>query len=165
MGCGCCQRSETKDIKPPYYDAFLDILNNNNYIKDNLYIKENKYLVKTKSIKSFVTIIKETGVLSNMKNNKDLKRKLYDYTLEKNIEIICDFEEGNNMINAGEDNEFIIVDKEFFENMEADNLSDLEQKNVEVLKENNKLMVTFLVSHNELGITDENNYGFYKFIK
>ena len=135
------------------------------YLKDNHNIKIEKYLIKTKSIPNFIRIIKESGILSNMRNKKELMKKLNDYTLETNIEIISDYEEGKNLLSKEEDNEFIIVDKKFLEKMKATNISNLDDKKVEVFREKKDLKVRFIASHEELVIIDDNYYGFYKFIK
>ena len=85
-----------------------------------------------------------------------------DYTLEKDIEIISDYQEGEDLINTGVDNEFIIVDKEFLESM---NIRDFDEKKVGILKDElNRIKVKFLSSHYELFI-EKNENGFYKFIK
>ena len=166
MGCLSGINGEEITIENnPYYDSFLNMRKNIEYLKDNHNIKIEKYLIKTKSIPNFIRIIKESGILSNMRNKKELMKKLNDYTLETNIEIISDYEEGKNLLSKEEDNEFIIVDKKFLEKMKATNISNLDDKKVEVFREKKDLKVRFIASHEELVIIDDNNYGFYKFIK
>ena len=166
MGCLSGINGEEITIENnPYYDSFLNMRKNIEYLKDNHNIKIEKYLIKTKSIPNFIRIIKESGILSNMRNKKELMKKLNDYTLETNIEIISDYEEGKNLLSKEEDNEFIIVDKKFLEKMKATNISNLDDKKVEVFREKKDLKVRFIASHEELVIIDDNYYGFYKFIK
>ena len=166
MGCLSGINGEEITIENnPYYDSFLNMRKNIEYLKENHNIKIEKYLIKTKSIPNFIRIIKESGILSNMRNKKELMKKLNDYTLETNIEIISDYEEGKNLLSKEEDNEFIIVDKKFLEKMKATNISNLDDKKVEVFREKKDLKVRFIASHEELVIIDDNNYGFYKFIK
>ena len=166
MGCLSGINGEEITIENnPYYDSFLNMRKNIEYLKDNHNIKIEKYLIKTTSIPNFIRIIKESGILSNMRNKKELMKKLNDYTLETNIEIISDYEEGKNLLSKEEDNEFIIVDKKFLEKMKATYIDDLNEKKVKVFREKKNLKVRFVASHEELVITDENNYGFYKFIK
>ncbi len=166
MGCLYGRNGEEITIENnPYYDSFLNMRKNIEYLKENYNIKIEKYLIKTKSIPNFIRIIKESGILSNMRNKKELMKKLNDYTLETNIEIISDYEEGKNLLSKEEDNEFIIVDKKFLEKMKATNISNLDDKKVEVFREKKDLKVRFIASHEELVIIDDNNYGFYKFIK
>ena len=166
MGCLSGINGEEITIENnPYYDSFLNMRKNIEYLKDNHNIKIEKYLIKTTSIPNFIRIIKESGILSNMRNKKELMKKLNDYTLETNIEIISDYEEGKNLLSKEEDNEFIIVDKKFLEKMKATNISNLDDKKVEVFREKKDLKVRFIASHEELVIIDDNNYGFYKFIK
>ena len=158
MGCGCpCFRIKENS----YYDAFLNMQKNIKFIKETSFTKVEKILVKTKSIESFITIIKESGILSDKKKKGELMEKLKDYELENNIEIISDSQEANNMISTGVDNEFIIVDEKFFEFMNQN----INKPKIGIFfDDSNKLKVRFLVSHDEFFITDENNDGFYKFI-
>ena len=158
MGCGCpCFQIKENS----YYNAFLNMQKNIDLIKAKSFNKEEKILVKTKSIESFITIIKESGILSDNEKKGELMKKLKDYELENNIEIISDSQEANNMISTRVDNEFIIVDEKFFEFMNQN----INKPTIEIFfDDNNKLKVRFLVSHDEFFIIDENNDGFYKFI-
>ena len=112
MGCDCCPCFRIEENS--YFHAYLNMKKNIDLIKAKSFKKdEKKILVKTKSIESFITIIKESGILSDNKKKGTLMKKLKDYELENHIEIISDSEEVNN--STGIDNELIIIDEQFCE--------------------------------------------------
>ena len=92
---------------------FLDVIYGNIYNKNKNKLPTEVYLIPTKNIPKF--IIKLSGFDDFQKNESDseLRNKFRDYEIEGVEQIYCGFEKCKEILNNNEDNEFIIVDKDF----------------------------------------------------
>ena len=134
------------------YKSFENIIN---YIKNfNKLENEHVYLISTKTIPNFISIIKKY-----YGNEKKLKKHFADYELERNIKIYSNYLECINVAKNTDENEFIIVDKEFIDNME---IRDYNSVILEVDKDNSK--ITFPVSQYQINFKQKGNeLGIYEF--
>lgn len=155
--------------------------NVNNYMKAYEIIKSNikliqkkdttiskGILINTSSIKNFIQFIKKSKVFEYLnedkeleKKEKDLKNSLRDYKLEKNIDIISNYKKCETMIssNKKENNEFIIVDKEFIKIMNVPNTVD---KDMQVEIDKKKMQIIFPTT--EIIDFKTKKIGFYNFV-
>ena len=98
-------------IKHIFLDVIIGNIYNNNKNKNKL--PTEVYLIPTKNIPKF--IIKLSGFDDFQKNKSDseLRNKFRDYEIEGVEQIYYSFEKCKKILNNNEDNEFIIVDKDF----------------------------------------------------
>ena len=96
----------------------------------------NAYLISTKSIKKFISIIKNCNILNTTDDEKidEIEQKLkndlsYNYDYE-DLEIIHTFSQCENL--RKEDNEFIIVAEKFINDMSNIPIDDLDKKQVKI---------------------------------
>ena len=115
--------------KIEFFNAYLSIKGIQELINKYEIISFEAYLISTNSIPKFIKIINSSKVLENLKNENKLmesetvlKDSLKNYGLEKNIKILYENNDINNIIkNDNEkENEFIIVDELFCRVMQID---------------------------------------------
>ena len=159
MWCSCdiCQTEENN-----YYTAYKNIKTLNENIINNINIPGNVYLIKVNSIPKYCEIIKNY-LKENLENSeiKELKEKLNKYELENTIKIYDDYQDCLNIAkNDNNDNQILIVNSDFINNMKIDHI-----KNVKFEKINeNKIKVEFSSPNGHL-LLQKTSDGFYKFIE
>ena len=136
------------------FSAYKSFENNINYMKECKKLAKEVYLINAKTIPNFISIIKRY-----YGNEEKLKKHLADYELEKGIKVYSSYKECIDVANNKEENEFIIVDKEFIEKM---NIKDSYPVNLEV--DGGKSKITFPVSQFLINIKQKDNeLGIYEF--
>ena len=115
-------------------------------IKKAKQISLDVFLISTKSIPKFISLINKYKILENLQNDvikkleDDVEKEIFEYEIEKGLEIIYDLNQINQNIETNnfgerEENEFIIVDKDFLQFM---NIGYEEKKQVEIFIDNEK---------------------------
>ena len=165
MGSACQKQVDNSLYQgKQYFNILFDIFRNNvNYIESAKMIQLNVYLIATKSIPNFISLIKKHKFL----DNDDAASAIYldkdeSYEPEKNIEVINQFSQCNNLIQEdnGKNNEFIIVNKDFIKNMKINNS---ENKDVEITIDHNKNINIIKFSDSKTINFNSIKKGFYKF--
>mgnify|MGYP006873219654 CR=1 FL=1 len=137
------------------FSAYKSVENNINNMREFRRFSKDVYLINAKTISNFISIIKKY-----YGNEKKLKKHFGDYELETNIKVFSNYKECKNAIDKKQENEFIIVDKAFMENM---GIRDYDNKSVELQKED-KSKIYFPISHYDLNIRKKDNeIGIYEF--
>ena len=157
-------------VENGFFDAYKSmkeiILLLNNFEEVSI----NAYLISVNTIPNFINIIKSLNILDFLKtkNNElnELESKLNDclknYKLEKEIKIINNFKDCNNLPNN--DNEFIIVDELFCRVMKIDQYYE-ENKKVNIYIDEKKFKYEIRFYSNEIiDFREQQNTGFYKFL-
>ena len=165
MGAGCQKQVDNSLYQGQqyFYNLFNILRNYINIIEDAKMIKLNVYLIATKSIPNFISLIKKHKFLDNDDaTSAIILDKDESYELEKNIEVINQFSQCNNLIQKdnGKNNEFIIVNKDFIKNMKIMNS---ENKDVEITIDRNKNINTIKFSDSKTINFNSIQKGFYKF--
>ena len=164
MGCAC-----QKQIDNSLYDGrqyfcnLCNIFRNYiNYIESSKSVQINAYLIATKSIPNFISLIKKYNFLEN--DEEIYLEKEESFELEKNIEIMNEYSQCNNLINDdnGKNNEFIIVDKAFIHNIK---IKDSDDKFVEISIDHNNNLNEIKFSDSQIVNFNTTKKGFYKFVK
>ena len=134
----------------------------------------NAYLISTKSIKKFISIIKDCNILNTTEDEKidEIEQKLknelsnnYDY---EDLEIIHTSHQCENLCKQSneEDNEFIIVAEKFINNMSKIIIEDLDKKQVKITL--NKETGEHVIKCNDLSestFKEKKDKGFYELLK
>ena len=135
-----------------FFKAYLSIKGIQELINKFEIISFEAYLISTNSIPKFIEIINSSKVLENLKNENKLmesetvlKDSLKKYGLEKNIKILYENNDINNIIQKDneKENEFIIVDELFCIVMKIDKYYEEIKKayiNINNKEFNNELM-------------------------
>ena len=177
---GCSRSINTIEIDSPrcnFFEAYKSIKNMiiryNNKKDSSLSFKA--FLINTKTIPKFIQLIEESKVLENVLSHKNknqtdifesnLDELLKDYKLEENIQIYYKYDECLQVKNNDENNEFIIVDYSFIDNMIGNSKRD-KYNNKEVFirfeNESGKGKKIQFLSNEFLGFK-EKKVGFYQF--
>ena len=124
------------------------------------------YLIPTNSIPKFIAILTDFNALNpNTKLTEDKKieieKAFFKYNLEKNIEIISEYEKLQDIINDEEDNEFIIVDIKFLTGME---IEEYYEKTVYLNKTEGNIQIKFENTENNYYLKQKDN-GLFELIK
>ena len=136
------------------FSAYKSFENNINHMKELKKFSKDVYLISTKTIPKFISIIKKY-----YGNERKLKDNFADYELEKNIKVYSSYKECINVVNNKEENEFIIVDKEFILKMD---IRDSYPVNLEV--DGGNPHIIFPVSQFLINIKQKDNeLGIYEF--
>ena len=135
------------------------------------------YLIKVNTIPNFIKIIKDLNILKVLvkKNNEsnsieeleqELNNNLNKYELEKDIEILYEYDNCKNMIksNNENENEFIIVDELFCRVMKIKDYF-YENRKVNINIEQNKFIYEIQFNSNKTIFFRQNQNGFYKFVE
>ena len=152
--CDCCQEPEVNDgidfNFEKKYDCFKKTLKKIK-IENNPTLND-IYLLSVKSIPNFINFIEQEEVLENLNtdnndNNKRFKEKFFNdnktYRLDKIIIIYDSYQKCKNIAkNRNNENEFIIVEKDFIELIKDDNKDSLINKKVILNK--NQMKIKFL---------------------
>ena len=156
MGCSSYENIKTIEDKndknkrkPDFFEVYKSIKNIILRYKDkkDSSVSFKAFLISTKSIPNFLKLIQQSEVLEHVLSHKDkndtdsyetkLKELLKNYDLEENIKIYYDYDDLLEIKKKEEDNEFIIVDHFFIENM-IGNLNDNKNKEIIVDIENDE---------------------------
>ena len=171
MGCLSGNSIEVindENQKNKYFDAYKEfktvytsLINNNN--------KESLFLIKTSSITNFLKLIKDSNIMNNLneKNLEELEKNLQlsfckQYNLDNEIKIFSDYSECESLLKEGniKENEFIMVNKAFMDNMGI-KITDGMEVSVNTLQKKIKFN-----SGNELDYKEkENDAGIFIFIE
>ena len=196
MGCSSSNKKknpvEPETPKNDFFEAYKSFKENIILYKKVEYrsVSFKGYLISTKTIPKFIELIKNRNILKHLfkdNNKKDniiinedsnivelensLKEDLKNYVLEKNIEIYYDYNKCIDLKGKdNEENEFIIVGKEFIDKMNA---IPEEKKGIEIIidieKDDNdhkptiERKIKFLQNNSSIGFK-EIELGFYKFV-
>ena len=175
---GCSNSSSNFDIKNinqreiPYFKAYNSFITISNILENNKRVILELFLISGKSIKNFINGIRNSISLKYLyKENKekiimdlnDLKEFFENYELE-NIEFYSKY---NNCLKIAkednkEDNEFIIVDSIFIENMQKEN-KNYENQKILVDIDKNEMKIKFYDSQEYIKF-QKKEFGYYKFI-
>ena len=146
--------SSDEKKKEILFSAYKSIENNINYMNEFREFKKDVYLISTKTIPKFISLIRKY-----YGNEKKLKKHFADYELEKNIKVYSNYQECINILNNKEENEFIIVDKNFIENM-----SIRDCKSVVLKVDEGNSIIIFPVSQYNINIKQiDKEIGVYEF--
>ena len=164
MGC-CIEDSQ-------YFSAYENIKFVHNSIREKaLDNKKDFYLVYTHSIENFIKTIKESNVLNyldkpnKLKNYEKKLKVLFDsYEFEK-YKIYSNYNECESILDSEKKNEFIIVNKKFFDKMEENLLDNNKPQNVQIISDKNKNNIKVQFSTKEMLEIENINTIFYKFIR
>ena len=164
MGC-CIEDSQ-------YFSAYENIKFVHNSIREKaLDNKKDFYLVDTHSIENFIKTIKESNVLNYLDKPNELKnyekklKVLFDsYEFEK-YKIYSNYNECESILDSEKKNEFIIVNKKFFDKMEENLLDNNKPQNVQIISDKNKNNIKVQFSTKEMLEIENINTIFYKFIR
>ena len=173
MGCSSV-KEELKISKSnkPLYDAYLSFKNIYLSIKNDKESILEVFLISAKSISNFIRCIKQTKVINELieQNNESfeslniLLKKFDEYKLEENIEFYYDYEISNNICQNNDNNEFIIVNKTFVDNMIIDK-KDIDTKKVKLyIDKINKNKITFQNSDKYINFEETDFSGLFKFV-
>ena len=179
---GCSNSSSNFDIKNinqreiPYFKAYNSFITISNILENNKRVLLELFLISGKSIKNYINGIRNSISLKYLyKENKekiimdlnDLKEFFEKYELE-NIEFYSKY---NNCLKIAkednkEDNEFIIVDSIFIENMQKENKNYENQKilvDIDRNEDKNEMKIKFYDSQEYIKF-QKKEFGYYKFI-
>ena len=141
------------------------------YIKVSEECTRNVFLISVNSFPEFFKIIKNSKVLDNFGNTsleenleKDLKNYSKNYQQEE-IKFYCSYQECKELAlqNNENENEFIIVDDSFLENINYhDNKINHKKVKMYINALNSIMKIKFPISQNEIDF-EEKEKGFYKF--
>lgn len=155
MGC-----TSPEIIKICFIDACIALKMTNSFENDLILKKPKCYIIKTKSIPNFISLVKNLKILYEININEFLKNKSFNYKKDSNIELIYQESQIKEIIDNNEENEFIIVEKNFLDIMGVES-----DKNKEVIlsidKEHNLneiIFTNFRIDFLEI------NKGIYKFV-
>ena len=171
MGCLSGNSIEVindENQKNKYFDAYKEfktvytsLINNNN--------RESLFLIKTSSITNFLKLIKDSNIMNNLNENnlEELEKNLLlnfckQYNSDKEIKIFSDYSECESLLIEGniKENEFIMVNKAFLDNMST-KITDGMEVNVNTLQKKIKFNLG-----NELDYKEkENDPGIFIFIE
>ena len=164
MGCSGYPRENKNE---EYFKAYISLKSMTLKIKDHNILDEEAFLITTKSIPIFIGLINKSNALKHLTDSPKYDKRLLEYfktyKLEKKINIICNYKDCSDLIQKEEENEFIIVDYNFFKAMEIDK----EYKSSVYIqinkdKKNDEMKIFFPTSH-KLLYFEEKSIGFYKF--
>ena len=167
MGCDCDRNLFCNNINEDYkkmpaykaYESMKSIIDdfNNKDIKEMNEI----YLISTDSIKNFINIIKTHKALGTIINDKkkDLIKSFKNYEFEKDIKILDKYEVCKKIAEGKKgENEFIIVNQIFIENMKIKN-GDYQTVKIDKEKQEIKFLSDEVINFEEI----KSKIGFFKF--
>ena len=163
MGCASCQNQADNSVilGKKYFCKLCNIYKEQiNSFENALAIQLKGYLVLTKSIPKFTSLIKKYKILDEEEEIDELKLDKESYEIERNIEIINDYSQCMNYIESNNDvdNEFIIVNKKFLDNMKINS----ENKDVLITIDNRNKMNSINFSDSQIIIFNSISKGFFK---
>jgi hypothetical protein len=112
MGC-----TSPEIIKICFIDACIALKMTNSFENDLILKKPKCYIIKTKSIPNFISLVKNLKILYEININEFLRNKSFNYKKDSNIELIYQESQIKEIIDNKEENEFIIVEKNFLDIM------------------------------------------------
>ena len=122
--------------------------------------KENCYIILTKSIPNLIHLVKLYNIFDNdFDLDEYFENKKLGYIKDKNIELIYQNNQIKEILNNYNENEFIIVEKNFLEKFEIEKY---ENKDVKVIIDNDKHIGKIIFHDFEIDFSVIKN-GFYKF--
>ena len=122
--------------------------------------KENCYIILTKSIPNLINLVKKYNIFDNdFDLDEYFKNQRLSYNKDKNIELIYQNNQIKEILNNYNENEFIIVEKNFLEKFEIEKY---ENKDVKVIIDNDKHIGKIIFHDFEIDFSVIKN-GFYKF--
>ena len=177
MGCGGSKNVNNNTVieqKKIYFNAYKNLKNMIISFNNCTEYKFNGFVISTDSIKNYISIINKYNIFDNLDNEEkieELEEKLKndlinDYELE-NIEIIHDYSQFKDLSEKNK-NEFIIVNKNFIENMSKKDVKKEEVKEVLITIDKNKNINTIEFKNssnnqNNTIIFKEKKKGIYEF--
>ena len=164
--CDCLNEPEVKDTDiDKKYESFKNTFKK---IKEGNISKLNIYLLSVKSIPNFIKFINQPEVLENLntENNNDIqfKNKYFSknkIALDQDIIIYKDYQECKKIVeeNNNNENEFIIVEKDFIDLIKNNNDKLINKKVIFKLKEKE---IVFLPSYLNINLKRTVIYEFVK---
>ncbi len=177
MGCGGSKNVNNNTVieqKKIYFNAYKSLKNLIISFNNCTEYKFNGFVISTDSIKNYISIINKYNIFDHLDNEEkieELEEKLKndlinDYELE-NIEIIHDYSQFKDLSEKNK-NEFIIVNKNFIENMSKKDVKKEEVKEVLITLDKNKNINTIEFKNssnnqNNTIIFNEKKKGIYEF--
>jgi len=177
MGCGGSKNVNNNTVieqKKIYFNAYKNLKNMIISFNNCTEYKFNGFIISTDSIKNYISIINKYNIFDHLDNEEkieELEEKLKndlinDYELE-NIEIIHDYSQFKDLSEKNK-NEFIIVNKNFIENMSKKDVKKEEVKEVLITIDKNKNINTIEFKNssnnqNNTIIFKEKKKGIYEF--
>lgn len=177
MGCGGSKNVNNNTVieqKKIYFNAYKNLKNMIISFNNCTEYKFNGFVISTDSIKNYISIINKYNIFDHLDNEEkieELEEKLKndlinDYELE-NIEIIHDYSQFKDLSEKNK-NEFIIVNKNFIENMSKKDVKKEEVKEVLITIDKNKNINTIEFKNssnnqNNTIIFKEKKKGIYEF--